>query len=69
MSNDNNVVNLDDHRAIEDVVKQRIGARHVVFAALHEDGTLHTYIPENVSDIWLCYMIQTLQDRRNARLQ
>lgn len=65
---DDNVVELDEYRACEDVVKRRMGAKFCIFSAELENGDIATYIPHDLSDMVLVYMIQTLQDRRIARL-
>ena len=62
------VVNLDAHREIEALVKSRLGAAHVVMSAQMLDGTVLTYIPEEIGDKDLVYLIQTLHDLRQARL-
>lgn len=62
------VVNLDHHREIEALVKSRLGAHHVIMCAQMIDGTVMTYIPEEIGDKDLVYLIQTLQDLRDERL-
>lgn len=64
-----NVVNIEDFRALEDVAKIRLGATSVVFAAVLPDGSMMTFIPDEIWDINLVYIIQTLSDRRKERLQ
>lgn len=69
MTPENNVVTLDDYRAIEDLVMKRLGAKSVVFSAELENGDICTYIPSELMDVTLVYMIQTLTDRRTLRFQ
>lgn len=64
-----NVVELDEYRAIEDIVKKRLGARHIIFSAELETGEILTYMPHELLDITLVYMIQTFKDRRMMRLE
>jgi hypothetical protein len=64
-----NIVNLDDYRKIEDILKLRLGAKSVIFCAELENGDIATYVPHELLDITLVYMIQTIKDRRTARLQ
>jgi len=59
------IKSMDDYRDIEDVVKRRFNGEHVVFGVVLKDGKLLTYIPPDVADITLVYLIQTLKDRRN----
>lgn len=68
MSEDN-VINIDDVRYAEDVVKQRFGAEHVVIAAVLKNGEFQTFIPTEISDIELVYIIETLKDRRALRVK
>lgn len=63
-----NVVSMDDYRAIEDVVKRKLGARNIIFSAEMESGEILTYLPHDLLDITLVYMIQTFKDRRDARV-
>lgn len=63
-----NVVTLDDYRRVEDIVKQRLGATHILFSAELPTGEILTYIPHELLDVTLVYMIQTLKDRRAARV-
>lgn len=62
------VVSLDDYRELHDVVKNRLGAEHVVIGAILKDGNFLSYIPQEIMDIELVYLIQTLNDRRRERL-
>ena len=66
---ESNVAVLDDYRAVEEVVKLRLGAVNVVFCAELPEGEILTYIPHELLDINLVYMIQTLKDRRRLRLE
>jgi hypothetical protein len=63
-----NVISLDDYREIHDVVKNRLGADYVVIGGILKDGNFLTYIPTEITDIELVYLIQTLNDRRKERL-
>jgi hypothetical protein len=60
--------NLDEHREIESLVKLRLGARHVIICAELLDGSPLTYIPEEIGDKDLVYLIETLRDLRQMRL-
>jgi len=64
-----NVIDIDDYRAIEDIAKIRLRAKNVIFVGELEDGNFISFIPDEVLDIDLVYMIQTLKDRRSMRLQ
>jgi hypothetical protein len=64
----NNVVDLDDYRDLEEIIKTRLGAHHVVVAAVMPDGNYLTFIPSEIFDMDLVYLIQTLSDRRKDRL-
>lgn len=66
---DSNVINMDDYRLLEDIIKQRLGATHVVVSAVLEDGTFSSFVPGELPDIDFVYIIQTLKDRRNERLR
>ena len=63
-----NVVELDEYRRVEDLIKLRLGAINVVISAELRDGQILTYIPTNLLDINLVYMIQNLKDRREGRV-
>lgn len=65
----NDIISLDDYRNLEDVIKNRLGAKQVVVCATLESGDFLTFIPSDLMDIDLVYMIQNLKDRRNERLQ
>lgn len=62
------IINLDDYRLVEDIVKQRLGAVNLIFSAEMPNGEILTYIPHQLSDINLVYMIQTFTDRRTGRV-
>lgn len=62
------VFTLDDYRALEEIIKIRMNANHVVIATVNKDGTMGTFIPGDIMDIDLVYLIQTLSDRRKERL-
>jgi hypothetical protein len=64
-----NVVMLDEYRKLEDIVKVRLGAVNVVFSAELKCGDILTFIPDELTDINLVYMIQTLKDRRANRVE
>lgn len=63
------VVELDSYRSIEEIVKQRLGATHVVFGAVLPDGQFMTFIPTEIYDMELVYLIKTFEDRRSQRLE
>lgn len=60
----NNVISLDEFKKIENVLKEKLKAKHIVICAVRDDGLMSTYIEEDITDIDLVYMIQILQDRR-----
>lgn len=62
------VIDINDYKNLEDIVKQRLNAKAVVICATLDDGSFITFVPD-MPDIDLVYTIQTLNDRRNARLQ
>lgn len=64
-----NVVSLDDYRRLEDIVKRELQCEHVVFLGVSKDGLYPSYIPHEMLDIDLVYLIQILVDRRIARLE
>ena len=68
MMESENVVNLDDYRALEDVIMQRLGADSVIVCAVYNNGQIGTFVPVEMDDLLLVYVIQTLKDRRTARV-
>jgi hypothetical protein len=65
---DDTVVELDEYRNVEDIVKRRLGGVNVVFCVQFENGDIGTFVPSELEDITLVYMIQTLKDRRQMRV-
>lgn len=58
-----NVIDINEFKAIEKIIKDRLGDKFVI---AYMDGTnCSTYISEGVTDMELCYMADTLNDRRN----
>lgn len=62
---ESNVIQLDDFRPIEKILKDRLEAKHIIICTVRLDGMMSTYIEEDISDIDLVYLIQTLKDRRD----
>lgn len=69
MENQVVIKNMDDYRTLEDIVKQRLGAKEVVVLGVLENGDFCTFVPNGLLDNDLVYLIQLLNDRRTARLQ
>lgn len=58
----NNVVSLNDFKAIEQIVKDRCGSKFVIAFI---DGTdCHTYLSEDLTDMEACYIADTINERR-----
>lgn len=62
------VLNMEDFRDIEDLVRMRLHCDHIVIAGTLGDGTNVSYISDELSDKDLVYLIQTLIDLRQVRL-
>jgi hypothetical protein len=69
MSNGNNVINIDKFKSCEQIIKQRLQADGIVVCTADNLGGINVYISEELPDMELVYMIQTLQDLRQRRLQ
>lgn len=61
------VFELDKIQRLETIFKREFGATSFILAFYDGSGLLHTYIPDEIIDIDLVYLIQTLADRRQAR--
>lgn len=59
------VVNLDDFRALEDLISQRLGTDKIVIAVIDDTDTVSSYISDSLKDIELVYINKTLSERRD----
>lgn len=59
---EDNVVNIFDKKSLETIVQNRVGNKFVI-AVINEDGC-QTYISEELTDMELCYIVDTLDERR-----
>lgn len=64
----NNVVALDNYRKLEDIIKERLKVEEVVVLGDCGDGNFLSFVPNSISDLSLVYMIQTLKDIRQRRM-
>ena len=49
-----------------DFFKKNHGSDKFVLACYHDNGDLASFVSENLDDRDLCYIIQTLKDRRET---
>jgi hypothetical protein len=61
------IVELDDYRFLHELIENRFKSKKFALGIYLEDGNLATYFDDDLTDLELCYLIQTLQDRRNAK--
>lgn len=60
-----NVINLDDYRGLEEIVRRQFGSEKFVFAVINEEfGTVTSYISPDNSDLESCYLIDSLKETR-----
>ena len=57
------VVDIDTQRRLQDIVKRDLGSSDFVFAVILEDGTTISYFPDEIEDMKLSYLIETLSER------
>lgn len=66
---ENNLIELDNYRSVEDIVKRRLDSDYVVICYITKDGLFGTFIPSTITDIDLTYMIDCLIERKRTRLE
>ena len=60
-----NVINIDEYRPLVDIISTRLGTNNIVLSVI-EDGTVTSYIAEELNDIELVYINKTLSERRDS---
>lgn len=65
----NNVVELDSAQTLETLFKRDYGSTKFAIAVYLDgkDQELATYISDDLDDMELCYLIDSLQERRRMR--
>lgn len=58
-----NVIELNNFKSIEALVRERFGNKFVI--AFMEGNICHTFISDELSDMEICYIADTLNERRN----
>jgi len=59
----NNVISIEDFKAIEEIVKSRVGDKFII--AYMDGSYCHTYLSESLTDMEVCYIADTINERRD----
>lgn len=58
-----NVISIEDFKAIEEIVKSRVGDKFVI--AYMDGNDCYTYLSESLTDMEVCYIADTINERRD----
>ena len=59
------VVDIEQGRSLENLIKERLGCKEIIFAGILENGNFISYYSGGISDVDFVYLIQILKDRRD----
>lgn len=57
----NQVVKLNDHKKIEDLIRERVGKKFI-FTFINDDGDVLTYMSEDLNHMEKVYMGENIKD-------
>ena len=66
MSNENNVLEFKSNIDPVELIKKQIGSDKIVIAYMNEDGTLRTYLGDDLTLIESLFVIDTIKRRIDA---
>lgn len=59
---EDNVINILDKKSVEQIIQDRVGNKFVI--AVISGTDCRTYISDDLTDMELCYIVDTLDERR-----
>lgn len=62
-----NVIPMNSFKTIEKIIEERCRTTKIVVAYIGEDGSCSSFISDDCSDKDLCWMADTINERRRNR--